>query len=276
MKTGRFDSLARCALVMAALVVTLAAPPANAVAIQDAAPDFTLKSLSGANLRLEEYRGQVVLINFWASWCGPCRQEMPLLDRLHQRYVDTGFAVLGVNVEGDEKPARELIDKIPVTFPVLIDEGRAGQRAVPARGHAEHGGGRSGRGGALHPPRLQARRRGEVRRGGQGTDSGVTAGCRRRHGQGRNVSMRKSGLIWRLAALWALVPMLAAAAAAAAEPAARPAADDLEEVKQALVALRRDLVILEEELLFPPALRWPCFCRWTWASSSSSTRSPWS
>lgn len=124
MHTSRFDSLARSALVMAALVVTLAAPPANAVTIQDTAPDFTLKSLSGSNLRLEEYRGQVVLINFWASWCGPCRQEMPLLDRLHQRYVDTGFAVLGVNVEGAEKPARELIDKIPVSFPVLIDEGQ--------------------------------------------------------------------------------------------------------------------------------------------------------
>ena len=82
-------------------------------------------SLEGSNFRLEEYRGQVVLINFWASWCGPCRQEMPLLDRLHQRYLDTGFAVLGVNVEGEEAPARALIDKIPVTFPVLIDEGQA-------------------------------------------------------------------------------------------------------------------------------------------------------
>ena len=94
----------------------------NAVALQDQAPDFTLKSLKGTNLRLEEYRGQVVLINFWASWCGPCRQEMPLLDRLHHRYVDTGFAVLGINVEGEVKPAQEIVDKTKVTFPVLIDE----------------------------------------------------------------------------------------------------------------------------------------------------------
>lgn len=104
--------------------VAMLAMPAGAVTVQDTAPDFTLKSLEGANLRLEEYRGQVVLINFWASWCGPCRQEMPLLDRLHQRYVDTGFAVLGINVEGEEGPARALIDKIPVTFPVLIDKGQ--------------------------------------------------------------------------------------------------------------------------------------------------------
>lgn len=107
------------ALLLAALAI-----PAAAVTVQEQAPDFTLKSLEGSNLRLEEYRGQVVLINFWASWCGPCRQEMPLLDQLHQRYVDTGFAVLGVNVEGEEGPARKLIDKVPVSFPVLIDEGQ--------------------------------------------------------------------------------------------------------------------------------------------------------
>ena len=99
-------------------------PAAFAVSLQESAPDFTLKSLDGGNLRLDEYRGQVVLINFWASWCGPCRQEMPLLDRLHQRYEDTGFAVLGVNVEGEVAPAQEIVDKTNVSFPVLIDEGQ--------------------------------------------------------------------------------------------------------------------------------------------------------
>jgi peroxiredoxin len=115
---------ARAARALAALVLVLAVTPAGAVSVQDQAPDFTLKTLDGSNLRLEEYRGQVLLINFWASWCGPCRQEMPILDRLHQRYVDTGFAVLGINVEGEEAPARSLIEKIPVSFPVLIDEGQ--------------------------------------------------------------------------------------------------------------------------------------------------------
>ncbi|MCZ6854432.1 MAG: TlpA disulfide reductase family protein [Gammaproteobacteria bacterium] len=105
-----------------ALCTMFFASQAQAVGIRDEAPDFTLKSLEGKNLRLQEYRGQVVLINFWASWCGPCRQEMPLLDRLHQRYQDTGFTVLGVNVEGEEKPAREIVDKTKVTFPVLIDK----------------------------------------------------------------------------------------------------------------------------------------------------------
>ena len=115
--------------IFAFLVFLVLTPPAMAVSLQETAPDFTLKSLDGGNLRLEEYRGQVVLINFWASWCGPCRQEMPLLDRLHERYEDTGFAVLGVNVEGEVGPARDIVDRTRVSFPVLIDEGqRVSQR----------------------------------------------------------------------------------------------------------------------------------------------------
>ena len=111
-------------LLASGLLILGLAPAAFAVSLQESAPDFTLKSLDGGNLRLDEYRGQVVLINFWASWCGPCRQEMPLLDRLHQRYEDTGFAVLGVNVEGEVAPAREIVDKTNVSFPVLIDKGQ--------------------------------------------------------------------------------------------------------------------------------------------------------
>jgi peroxiredoxin len=110
--------------VLGIALLMLASMEVHAVAVSDSAPDFTLKSLEGSNLRLEEYRGQVVLLNFWASWCGPCRQEMPLLDRLHHRYEDTGFAVLGVNVEGETAPAQDIVDKTSVTFPILIDDGQ--------------------------------------------------------------------------------------------------------------------------------------------------------
>ena len=99
--------------------------PAKAAVDESTAPDFTLESLAGEHVRLEELRGQVVLINFWASWCGPCRQEMPVLDRLHQRYQSTGFTVLGVNVEGEAAPAKSIVDKTAVTFPVLIDAGQS-------------------------------------------------------------------------------------------------------------------------------------------------------
>jgi len=87
----------------------------------EAAPDFTLKSSGGENLKLSELRSQVVLINFWASWCGPCRKEMPLLDQLYQQYKPLGFTVLGVNVEEDPAQARTLLSKVPVSFPIVFD-----------------------------------------------------------------------------------------------------------------------------------------------------------
>ena len=85
------------------------------------APDFVLKSASGENLRLSEYRGEVVMINFWASWCGPCRQEMPILDELYNQYQPLGFTLLGVNVEENSDDAKNMLKEIPVSFPILFD-----------------------------------------------------------------------------------------------------------------------------------------------------------
>jgi peroxiredoxin len=93
----------------------------SAAALSGPAPDFTLKSNGGDNIKLSELRGQVVMINFWASWCGPCRQEMPLLDQLYQRYQPMGFTLLGVNVEEDSSAANKVLKEIPVTFPILYD-----------------------------------------------------------------------------------------------------------------------------------------------------------
>jgi peroxiredoxin len=89
--------------------------------IDSPAPDFTLKSRTGENIKLSELRGEVVMINFWASWCAPCRQEMPLLEVLYEKYGDLGFVLLGINVEEDSTKADELLKEIPVTFPVLYD-----------------------------------------------------------------------------------------------------------------------------------------------------------
>ena len=85
------------------------------------APDFALKSSTGENLRLSEYRGDVVMINFWATWCGPCRQEMPLLDELYSRYQRVGFNLLGVNIDDDSRRAMQMVDELGVKFPVLFD-----------------------------------------------------------------------------------------------------------------------------------------------------------
>ena len=94
---------------------------ANAASGKGPAPNFTLKSLDGKNLKLSEMTGNVVLINFWASWCGPCRQEMPLLNALHNKYQALGFTVLGVNVEEDANNARGFLKNFPVDFPILMD-----------------------------------------------------------------------------------------------------------------------------------------------------------
>ncbi len=94
---------------------------AEAAAVRGPAPNFTLKSLSGKNIKLSEMAGNVVLINFWATWCGPCREEMPLLNALHNKYQLLGFTVLGVNVEENPENARDFLKDYPVDFPVLLD-----------------------------------------------------------------------------------------------------------------------------------------------------------
>jgi peroxiredoxin len=111
--------------IVAALVLLIGLAASGAALSKAAAtrpaPDFTLKSLSGENVRLSELRGNVVMINFWASWCGPCRQEMPLLEALYQRYSGLGFELLGVNVEQDVDDAKRWLADRPVSFPVLLD-----------------------------------------------------------------------------------------------------------------------------------------------------------
>jgi peroxiredoxin len=85
------------------------------------APAFTLTTVNGESATLSQYRGQVVMLNFWATWCGPCQQEMPLLDQMYRKYKPAGFTLIGVNVDKDAPPVRQLLDRKPVGFPVLLD-----------------------------------------------------------------------------------------------------------------------------------------------------------
>lgn len=85
------------------------------------APDFSLLDKNGKSFTLKSLNGEVVLINFWASWCAPCRQEMPLLDTLYKRYKKLGFTLLGVNVEEDPDKARKLLEANSFSFPILFD-----------------------------------------------------------------------------------------------------------------------------------------------------------
>ena len=105
---------------MAAVVVASAAFAAGGDATGPA-PAFTLTSLSGQQGALSQYKGQVVMVNFWATWCGPCQQEMPLLDQMYKKYKPAGFTLIGVNVDKEAPAVKELLARKPVTFPVLLD-----------------------------------------------------------------------------------------------------------------------------------------------------------
>lgn len=94
---------------------------ANAGELSGPAPAFTLKTLDGKKVSLSDYKDQVVMINFWASWCAPCRREMPHLNDIYESYKKAGFVLLGVNLDENVAEAQAFLKKTPVVFPVLSD-----------------------------------------------------------------------------------------------------------------------------------------------------------
>jgi len=108
-------------LIALVTAVFAAASLASSGIVGREAPDFALKSASGTNIRLSEYRGDVVMLNFWATWCGPCRQEMPLLNELFGRYQRVGFSLLGVNIDDEPMRATAMAEDLGIGFPVLFD-----------------------------------------------------------------------------------------------------------------------------------------------------------
>jgi thiol-disulfide isomerase/thioredoxin len=118
---GLSQVLAACAF--------FAAPIHAADLIDKPAPDFALRSLEGQNIRLSEQLGEVVVLNFWATWCGPCRQEMPLLDEIHAKYRLAGLVLLSINIDDDRDDALEMARTLKVSYPVLHDAQKQVARA---------------------------------------------------------------------------------------------------------------------------------------------------
>jgi thiol-disulfide isomerase/thioredoxin len=120
-----------------ALLLALAVPLAGAQELRPwrggAAPPLALQDLEGRTHRLEDYRGKVVLINFWATWCDPCRAEMPALNKLRASFAGQPFAVLAVNLAESESRIRRFMEQVPLDFPVLLDRDSGAAKAWKAR-----------------------------------------------------------------------------------------------------------------------------------------------
>jgi len=95
--------------------------PAVAANPGEKAPDFTGKSLGGKNIKLSELRGRVVLINFWGTWCAPCKEELPYFNSLYGKYRNVGLEILAVNVDKVRAQAAGMSGAMGLTFPVILD-----------------------------------------------------------------------------------------------------------------------------------------------------------
>jgi peroxiredoxin len=85
------------------------------------APDFELELLDGGTLSSDDLKGEPVVLNFWASWCIPCREEMPAFERMWQRYEDKGIRIVGVNIQDSREGAEGFLEEVPVSYPITLD-----------------------------------------------------------------------------------------------------------------------------------------------------------
>jgi len=120
-----------------ALLFALSAPLAAAQELRSwsggATPPLALQDLEGRPHRLADYRGKVVLVNFWATWCAPCLSEMPSIGKLRAALAGRPFAVLAVNLGEPESRIRRFMEQVPLDFPVLLDRDTAAAKAWRAR-----------------------------------------------------------------------------------------------------------------------------------------------
>lgn len=85
------------------------------------APDFVLPTLGGGRMRLSDYRGKIVFLNIWATWCPPCREEMPSMQKLHERFMGEDFAMLTISIDEDTSLVGPFMEELGLTFPVALD-----------------------------------------------------------------------------------------------------------------------------------------------------------
>ena len=95
--------------------------PAQGPQVGKLAPDFKLENLDGQSVSLSDFRGKPVLINFWASWCGPCRAEMPYIQQIYEEWSDKGLEVLAIDIGESSSKVKEFLQSQGLSIPVLLD-----------------------------------------------------------------------------------------------------------------------------------------------------------
>jgi cytochrome c biogenesis protein CcmG/thiol:disulfide interchange protein DsbE len=108
-------------------IVVADTPTQPAGTLNTIAPDFMRTDLSGRPLQLEQFRGRVVLLNFWATWCGPCITEIPVFSRWQRRYGGAGLQVIGVSMDDDETAVKRFVAKHNVSYPILMGDAKLGE-----------------------------------------------------------------------------------------------------------------------------------------------------
>ncbi len=121
---SRMLNLLLAAGVLVAVVVAIifsGQQPSAPLGVGSSAPEFQLPNVAGGEGALSDYRGQVILLNFWATWCKPCKDEMPSMERLYKLLKPEGFELLAVSVDEDAEPVVAFRDRFKLTFPIFLD-----------------------------------------------------------------------------------------------------------------------------------------------------------
>jgi len=119
--------LVACLATSIAVAMAQSAPPAQNLLNQQV-PDFTRRDLNGHALHLNAFRGKVVLLNFWATWCAPCQVEMPAFAAWQHQYGPLGFAIIGISMDDDAATARKLVQRLKLDYPIAMGDARLGLR----------------------------------------------------------------------------------------------------------------------------------------------------
>ncbi|MBO0600466.1 thiol-disulfide oxidoreductase ResA [Sporosarcina sp. E16_3] len=117
-------------LLVSAVVYTIASKDkVRVLAVGDKAPDFELVDLEGNKQRLSDYKGEGVFLNFWGTWCGPCKKEMPYMENQHKAFEEKGVNILAVNIAESNLKVETFIEQYGLTFPIVIDKDKSVKEA---------------------------------------------------------------------------------------------------------------------------------------------------